>query len=131
MQNVAIAFSSPKRRAASRPLRDFTLVLLTTVLLLAFILTNKVFSPQYLLWLGPLVAVASGAEPRLRPPAFALLLAAALSQAIFPHLYDQLHELRPLPVFLLNLRNFILVAMLAWLLWRLPRLLAAAEPAAS
>jgi hypothetical protein len=112
------------RRAATRPSRDFTVALLATVLLLAFILTNKVFSPQYLLWLGPLVAAAYGVQPTLRQPAFALLFAAALSQAIFPHLYDQLRALQPLPVFLLNLRNLTLVAILGWLLVRLPRLLA-------
>lgn len=113
------------RRAAVRPPRDFAVVLLLAVLLLAFMLTNKVFSPQYLLWLGPLMAAAYGVRPALCAPAFALLLAAALSQLIFPHLYDQLHDLNTFPLFGLNLRNLILAATLGWLLWRLPRLLAA------
>ncbi|MEY2878596.1 MAG: hypothetical protein RLZZ15_976 [Verrucomicrobiota bacterium] len=112
-----------RRRGAAPVPRDLALVLLTTVLLLAFILTNKVFSPQYLLWLGPLIAAGYGGVPALRPVAIALLLAAALSQVIFPHLYDRLTGLEALAVALLNLRNALLAAMLGWLLWRLPALL--------
>jgi hypothetical protein len=113
------------RRLAGGPRRDFALVLLTIALLLAFMLTNKVFSPQYLLWLGPLFAVALAAERALWAPAVALLLAAGITQAIFPHFYDQLRLMQPWTVLLLNLRNLILVVLLGWLLWRLPRLLVA------
>jgi uncharacterized membrane protein len=48
------------RRAPRRP-RVASVVLLTVV---AFLLTNKVYSPQYVLWLLPLVALA---RPRWRP----------------------------------------------------------------
>jgi 4-amino-4-deoxy-L-arabinose transferase-like glycosyltransferase len=113
------------RRLAGGPRRDFALVLLTIALLLAFMLTNKVFSPQYLLWLGPLFAVALAAERALWAPAVALLFAAGITQAIFPHFYDQLRLMQPWTVLLLNLRNLILVVLLGWLLWRLPRLLVA------
>jgi hypothetical protein len=47
-------------RAPRRP-RVASLVLLTVV---AFLLTNKVYSPQYVLWLLPLIALA---RPRWRP----------------------------------------------------------------
>src|SRR5438067_272574 len=109
------------RRALPPAARDLAVLLLGTVLLLAFILTNKVFSPQYLLWLGPLFALAYGFRPRLAPAVLALLLASALTQAIFPVFYRQLKELRAPLIVLLNLRNLILVALLAWLGWTLAK----------
>lgn len=98
-------------------------VLLTFAFLLAFILTNKVLSPQYLLWLAPLAAVAYAARPALWPAAVALLVAAGLSQAIFPRLYDWLLNVHWLPVLLLNLRNLMLAVIFVWLVARLPVLL--------
>lgn len=99
--------------------RDLAVLLLGAVFLLAFILTNKVFSPQYLLWIGPLLALAYGVRPRLAPAVVVLLVASALTQAIFPRFYQQLRELQAPLILLLNLRNVILVALLAWLGWTL------------
>lgn len=102
---------------------------LSLLFLLAFILTNKVLSPQYLLWIGPLLAAAYGLRPECGPALLVLLVASAVSQAIFPFLYDSLCDFdRPL-VFLLNVRNALLVVLFGWLLWRLPRLLAPRVPA--
>ena len=109
------------RRSLQLATRDLGVLLLCAVFLLAFILTNRVFSPQYLLWLGPLLALAYGFRPRLAPAVIALLLASALTQVIFPRFYRQLKELQTPLIFLLNLRNFILVAILVWLGWTLAK----------
>ena len=80
------------------------------VALLAFIVTNKVFSPQYIIWLLPFA-------PLLRPrQAGALLAICALTIALFPFDYDQLLAMEIWPVLLLNLRNLLALALLIWLL---------------
>ena len=56
-----------------------------------------------------------------------LLLAAALTQGIFPRRYRHLWTLKAPMVALLNLRNGVLGVLLVWLLRRLPRLLTAGE----
>lgn len=112
-----------RRTADGGAVREKSLLLLTGLFLLGFMLTNKVFSPQYLLWVAPLLAAAYGADSALGFGAGLLLLAAGLTQAIFPRFYDQLIELHPVMVLVLNLRNATLLVLFGWLLWRLPRLL--------
>src|SRR5262245_13354650 len=109
------------RRSLALAARDLAVLLLGTVFLLAFIVTNKVFSPQYLLWVGPLLALAYGFRRRLAPAVLAILVISALTQVIFPRLYKQLRELHPTLIFLLNARNVMLIALLAWLGWTLTR----------
>jgi uncharacterized membrane protein len=78
--------------------------------LLAFIITNKVFSPQYLIWLLPFA-------PLLRLRQAGLLLAIfALTIRLFPFEYEDLLAMQLAPVLLLNLRNLLAVALLLWLL---------------
>jgi uncharacterized membrane protein len=78
--------------------------------LLAFIATNKVFSPQYLIWLLPFV-------PLLRPWKGALFAAiCGITISLFPFDYDDLIAMETVPVLLLNLRNLLIVALLIWLL---------------
>jgi hypothetical protein len=113
------------RAANDRPEREPALLTLTMLFLLGFMVTNKVFSPQYLLWLAPPMAAAYGARPDFRSGAILLLAAAALSQVIFPRFYDQLTSLQPAMIAVLNLRNATLLVLFGWLLWRLPRLAAA------
>jgi len=101
----------------------FALLMLTITLLLGFVLTNKVFSPQYLLWLAPLFAVACGRSEALEWPGLLFLLAAGLTQVMFPHLYRLVEAMDPLMIVVLNLRNLTLAVAFAWLLWKLPRIL--------
>lgn len=75
--------------------------------LLAFLVTNKVLSPQYLVWLLALVPVMSGVSVPLL-----VITAAALTVLIFPMLYVGLIGLDPGAVLLLNLRNAALVGAL-------------------
>ena len=87
--------------------------------LLAFVATNKVFSPQYIIWLLPFA-------PLLRPRHAALLVGmTAATIALFPYDYANLLALHDAPVLLLNARNLMLVALLVALLAPyLPRLAA-------
>jgi len=95
----------------------------TLTLLTAFVLTNKVFSPQFLLWLGPLLAAAAGLRGDLRGAMILLCVIAALTQAIYPSFYLWLRDLHPAAVALLNLRNLLFAALTVLLLRRLPALL--------
>ena len=96
----------------------------TLGLLLTAMVTSTVLSPQYLLWLGVPVMVAAAANRDWRPGAVLLLVAAGLSQALVPKLYDMMVAGTPLTLGLLNLRNGILIALMIWLWWRLPGLAA-------
>jgi hypothetical protein len=76
-------------------------------------LTNKVLSPQFVIWLLPFVAL-------LPVPQYSLGLAAtALTIVIFPFNYDGLVRLETPIVLLLNLRNLVLASLTASVLWRL------------
>jgi len=80
----------------------------------AFVAFGKVLSPQYLLWLIPLVPLAAG---RRRAPAVALLtLACVLTQIWFPLRYwSYVYTFHLAGVVLA--RNLVLVALYALLAW--------------
>jgi len=94
-------------REARRAL-DCAAVRATIVLLLGALACSKVLSPQFLLWIVPLVAVWPG---RTR---WALSIgvgaAGLLAQVWYPFLYDSLKQLEQPWITLLALRNVILVA---------------------
>ncbi|PTX91681.1 glycosyltransferase 87 family protein [Opitutus sp. ER46] len=116
---LALAYAWRNRRRDATD-RDLSILLLTIVLLLVFMLTNKVFSPQYLLWVTPLAAVAAGARPRLGFVAAALLIPTICTQVLFPYLYDFLTSFHPAMVALLNARNLLLLVIAGWWFWHLP-----------
>jgi hypothetical protein len=134
--------SSPLADALASPLLILTLVLLTLIVAAAFVgfraehgaeparqgdllsacllavllvvmLTNKVLSPQYLVWLIPLAA--------LRPAREAVLLAlvGVLTLAIFLLNWPQLLALDGGMIVLLNVRNLLLLILLLWLARRI------------
>jgi uncharacterized membrane protein len=78
--------------------------------LLGFVATNKVFSPQYMIWLLPFAPLL-----RLRHTAMIVVIC-AITIAIFPFDYQSLIDMHPFPVLLLNLRNLLVVMLLLWLL---------------
>ncbi len=85
----------------------------------AFMVTSKVLSPQYLLWLLPLAAAATAVSPQrsLRAWAGVLLVATGLTQVVFPELYGHLTrdgELTRAVVVVLAVRNALLVALVVW-----------------
>jgi glycosyl transferase family 87 len=94
--------------------RGHGLVLATAATLVAFVLFTKVLSPQYLIWLVPVVPlVGSLVADGL------LLLALLLSQ--FPgYGFDGLH-ISSTAVALLVARNLVLLSLLAWLVRALLR----------
>ncbi len=83
--------------------------------LVAFVALGKVLSPQFLIWLAPVVPLVAG----IRGVRASLLLAAALvlTQAWFPTRYwDLARELDPFPSGLVLARDLALVAVLVVLL---------------
>jgi len=106
---------------------SYRLIVITMVMILAFILTNKVFSPQYLLWIAPLMIVLASARKDWQLPWVIFLLATLLTQLIFPVLWDFLSEFNLTVVFILNVRNLLLVGLLILLIHRLPYYVALGE----
>lgn len=113
------------------PAHAVSLLALTIAHLLAFILTNRVLSPQYLIWIAPPLLALAALERAFRAPCALFLACALLSQLIFPRGYPVLKAFHPLAIGLLNLRNLGLLA-LAWLVIRqvpaAPRALPAPAP---
>ena len=99
-----------EEQAAQGHVTDESLIAYCVVALLAFIATNKVFSPQYIIWLLPFA-------PLLRPRQAGVMLAIfVLTITLFPFNYDALLAMQMLPVLLLNLRNLLVLGLLIWLL---------------
>jgi hypothetical protein len=85
---------------------------------LALILTSKVLSPQYLVWLLPFLPVVAA---RSRFMLWFSVVGLALTLVIFPVAYGALIAQHPVAVLLLNARNLLLVALFTALLWKLAR----------
>ena len=92
-------------------------------LVLAFIVFNKVGSPQYLTWIvAPLVLGLVIERRRWWKPAVFALVIAGLTFWIYPVTYDGLLLAQPWPAALLTVRNAMLLALLVWMVVRLARL---------
>lgn len=84
-------------------------------LVLLVVVTSKVFSPQYLLWFGPLIAVIitlDGGRP-MRVIGVLMVVAAGLTSWFFPLLFDYFIGTPPsvLPVTVLTLRNLLMLVV--------------------
>lgn len=98
-------------------------VVLTTATLLVGLLlvTGKVFSPQYLLWLLAPLAVSSFRPTRRDRWLLALVpTVCALTTLVYPVLYSQLIEDETVPWIILQVRNAIILVVVAILAarWR-------------
>jgi hypothetical protein len=83
---------------------------------LAFILTGKVLSPQFLIWLFPFLAVLNGRTAGLARQIF--LLCCLTTMLIYPGPgFPMILEHRAGAILLLNLRNVLLVWLLVVLLY--------------
>lgn len=103
------------------------------LLAVLMVATNSVFSPQYVMWFLPLVALLV-AHDRVdagvgRAIAAATVLVAALTQVVWPWNYPDLLALQGWVLAVLTVRNLlvlVLVVLLVWRTWTLAR-----PPAAS
>jgi hypothetical protein len=112
---AAYRFILDARRGVRHP---GVLVAASMAAVLALILTSKVLSPQYLVWLLPFLPVVA---VRSRPLLAVSIAALGLTLVIFPVAYDALLAQHPLMVVVLNARNLLLVILFGSVLWGLIR----------
>lgn len=103
-------FRFRQERGKNGSISGHSLVAYSVIVLLAFILTSKVFSPQYLIWLLPFIPFL-----KLRQARF-FLIVAALTMLLYPFIYALLIAAEPASVLLLNLRNLLALVLFVWLL---------------
>jgi uncharacterized membrane protein len=101
--------------AAHQQISSDALLTCITAVLLAFVIANKVFSPQYLLWIYPFGALLAQKTARW------LLAIAALTLLVYPILYIGLMNMQPFPVVVLNIRNLLVLGLFVGLIRRLAR----------
>lgn len=105
---AALAVWKLRAGASARRLLPATALALVTVL----IACNKVGSPQFQVWmLAPIVLWCLFDGPRVRVPAILVLIDFALTQVVYPVLYDGLLAAQPLPIALLSARNILVVVI--------------------
>jgi len=86
----------------------------------AYIVFGKVFSPQYLLWLVPLVPLVGGRRGARASVLLVVIL--GVTQIFEPYRYVEVWHLgTPWVTWTLILRNALVVALLAMLVWPAPR----------
>ncbi|MCR2810187.1 MULTISPECIES: hypothetical protein [unclassified Microbacterium] len=91
-------------------------------LVLAFVVFNKVGSPQYIAWIiAPLVIGLVVDRGRWWAPAWLGLGIALLTQLVYPVMYWALLNAGAIPTAVLTLRNALLVVLLVWMTVRLAR----------
>ncbi|BAZ53364.1 hypothetical protein NIES4103_60380 [Nostoc sp. NIES-4103] len=90
----------------SESVRITTLVAYTLLALLVFIITNKVFSPQYIVWIIPFAAL-------LKPRQVCLMLAICISTYLMTS-YGNFKSLDYIKILWLNLRNILVVGLSIW-----------------
>ncbi|MGF4044578.1 glycosyltransferase family 87 protein [Paenarthrobacter nitroguajacolicus] len=96
---------------------DRTELLLSGALTLvtAFIVFNKVGSPQFMVWLAPAVAVGLAHNwKEWRVPATMLIVIAVATYFIYPLFYDALSHNNPWMALVLSIRNVLLVVLFFW-----------------
>lgn len=88
----------------------------------ALIVFNKVGSPQYMMWLAPIVAVGLAVAPAAwKRPAQWMAATCFLTTLVFPILYMPLIDGHPFAAFVLLARNAMVVGLFVWAvvaLWR-------------
>ena len=81
----------------------------------AFVVFNKVGSPQFMVWLAPAVAVGLAYQWKAwRVPATMLIGVAILTFLVYPLFYDALSHNNPVMAAVLTARNLLLVVLFVW-----------------
>jgi Uncharacterized protein conserved in bacteria with the myosin-like domain len=100
-----------------------TLSLAVVTTMIAF---NKVGSPQYVAWLAaPVILGLIYPGRAFRAPAILVAVTAAMTQLIYPYLYDWLLTANAIMVLVVSVRNVLFFVILGWAvaaLWRSARL---------
>lgn len=104
------AFALVRLRGREAGRHNVQLVTATTLVLLAFVATGKVFSPQYLIWLMPFVVLLPGHRGRRTIVCFLATL--VVSQLVFPYFYGSLRHQTAWAMILLTTRNILVVVLL-------------------
>ncbi|MDD5095100.1 MAG: glycosyltransferase 87 family protein [Dehalococcoidia bacterium] len=115
MASVYLLYVRELRSARRTHDPNTQVVLYATLAIVAFMLANKVFSPQYIIWLYPLIPVIVLRSRFLLWAAFISI--GVLTQYIYPDHYLDLIAIKTEPVYVLALRNALLVGF-AVILWR-------------
>ncbi|WP_233204409.1 hypothetical protein [Cryobacterium sp. Y62] len=103
---------------------------LTLALTVTLIAVNKVGSPQFISWLAaPIILGLVLNERGWRTAALLGLALAALTQLVYPYLYDWLLVAHPLMILVLTMRNLLEFVLLGWALFTLHRLGRSGQPA--
>jgi uncharacterized membrane protein len=103
-------------RFLRRPPEPEALVLACAASVCAFVAFGKVLSPQFIVWLIPLVPMLRG--PRSLRAGFLFVAVMVLTQVLVPHRYFKLvFDLAATETWLLVARNLLLVILAAVLLW--------------
>jgi hypothetical protein len=91
-------------------------------LVMALIAFNKVGSPQYFCWLIPPVLLGLLVDrARFLPVALVCLATMALTQIVYPWIYTDVVNTRPLGLLVLTARNALEVVLFVWMLGLLVR----------
>ncbi len=91
------------------------LLVASTAAVCAFVVFDHVLSPQYLIWLAPLVVALPG--PRALVATALLASAMGLTQIWIPELFWQLTRFETVPSWAVLGRDVVLLALLATLAW--------------
>ena len=114
---AAVLLIRALRRGADRARLVHAGSLLLTIVLIVF---NKVGSPQFMIWLAPVIMVGLLHDRvRWRIPALLTLGIAATTFVIYPLFYTPLIHANPVMAGVLTLRNVLLVILLGWTVRRI------------
>lgn len=123
LATLAAAHRAP---AEGLPLVRVTGAALLVALVVA---TNSVFSPQYVMWFLPLVALAVAWAPRVDWPLVVVAWGiAGLTQTVWPWKYESLLLLDAATLAALAARNGLVLVLSAILAWRLTALVRDPQP---
>lgn len=121
LAGFAFLFANMKRlRAFSEKQLGVFHIYLLTAIVLGFVATQRVLSPQYFIWtMAPLALIAVHARSKV----FAILVVAlyTLTYFGFDVLYYSLINLNALGIEVVAARNAVALVTWAWLLWELRR----------
>jgi hypothetical protein len=113
---IILLFRARKRGAAPQD----ALLTGSLALVSAMIVFNKVGSPQYMLWLAPIVVVGLAIDRgKWLVPANLMMVISIATTLIFPIFYMQLVHGSRSALMLLSVRNVLLVVLLGWAISRL------------